>query len=146
MERRCRDIGKGQGSQEEIDWNKIYFKLQLYYPNEANFNHDNFAQCPINLVSEALDAIYEKQLSDANLIAAPIANHGILSLQALGVKKKPKSDWINPYPQLIEKHQNKGLVDNETVETFKQLAQSQQIPPFVFNEFYEIAKVIQSQF
>jgi hypothetical protein len=95
------------------------------------------------LIEQALDAIYKHQLQQYNYQSVAIANLGCYLLKVQGVKK-PETDWINPFPKIIEKHYAQANFDAEVAQTFMDLAKTGSVPRWVLQEFQNEINLIKS--
>lgn len=131
------------GKASDPDWGAIYYQLKLFFPCEQQFDHDHFAKCPLILIEKALDVIYKHQLQQFNYQSVAIANLGCLLLQTQGVKH-PETNWINPFPRLIEKNHAQANFDPEVAQIFIELAKTGNVPRWVFQEFPSEINLIKS--
>jgi len=107
--------------------------LQLYFPNDARFNADNFAYQPLVLIFQALRAIDKHLLENANQNAIPIAGLGVATLSSQGVKN-PKIEWFNPYSKMLQSFdESVTQIPDYVSDTFSQLSREGKVPSWATN-------------
>jgi hypothetical protein len=94
------------------------------------------------LIEEAIAYIFESQLNTLNFQSIAIANLGCVLLKAQGVKQ-PRSEWINPYPTMIERRKARESINSESAKVFVELSKIGAVPRWVLNEFSDIITAIQ---
>lgn len=125
---------EGQPSEEpaELDWARLFRRLQLGYPGDRWFSSENFGNCPLILIEQALEQLQERELQAASTAATPIALLGVYLLSAQGVKR-PKPEWINPFQRLLDKRQAKQVIPPEAAQTFLALTAENKVPGWVLS-------------
>jgi hypothetical protein len=83
----------------EIDWAALFWRLRLASPNEQRFIHENFGNCLLMVVEQALEALNEHELQAANRAALPIALLGLNLLATHGVEAR--IDSISPLGKIL---------------------------------------------
>lgn len=104
--------------------------MQILYPNESQFNENNFGFCPIIAILKALEIARNRDLEIANLRAVPLAEIGI-AMSAIGGAKNPQRDWFNPFGVAIKRQDLKKRIDKEVAEICWELFNSNQMPTWV---------------
>lgn len=60
----------------------------------------------------------------------PIAYHGVAMASANGAKH-PKTEWFNPFEQVIKKTRAEQLIDRKSARIFMALAREGKLPSWV---------------
>jgi len=106
--------------------------LRLNYPSDDRFNSDNFADQPLVIIEQALEAIGKREIELGNLIATPISRAMLYILSSKGVKRPERElNSINPYAQAIESEIAKKKYSKEFAQTFLKLLKDGKIPHWV---------------
>lgn len=76
------------------------------------YNSQNFANCPLQLIEDALRSIHDWELEKLNEDAMPLANLGVLVAAIAGAENPDRyRDSINPYGLLLKKRRAVELID-----------------------------------
>lgn len=106
--------------------------MRLNYPSDDRFNSDNFAEQPLTIIEQALEAVAQRELELGNLIATPISRAMIYVLAGKGVKNPEKElNSINPYGKEIQAEFAKKTYSQEFSRTFMELLKEGKIPHWV---------------
>ena len=82
------------------------------------------------VIEEALSAIEENNIEQANLLAIPIAKAGVAMLTTQGAKSA-QEDWFNPYQKILDIRKAKEYVSEDAARTFLELYKVNAIPNWV---------------
>lgn len=59
---------EGEGKQVEIDWEAVYWRLQLWYPGHPQFStEDAFLRCPLTTIEKACDIYMAQRRQELHL-------------------------------------------------------------------------------
>lgn len=106
--------------------------MRLNYPSDNRFNADNFADQPLIIIEQALEAIGKREIELGNLIATPISRAMLYILSSKGVKRPERElNSINPYAQAIESEIAKKKYSKEFTQVFLKLLKDGKIPQWL---------------
>lgn len=106
--------------------------MRLNYPSDERFSFHNFAEQPLTIIEQALEAIAQKELEFGNLIATPISRAMLYVLASKGVKNPERElKSINPYGSEIQAEFAKKTYSREFCQTFVELLKEGKIPHWV---------------
>lgn len=106
--------------------------MRLNYPGDSRFDELNFANQPLILIEQALEAIATRDMKLGSLIATPIARSMLYILSSKGVKHPEKEHYsIDPFAKAIESKQAKKLFTKQFADTFAELLKEGKVPNWV---------------
>jgi hypothetical protein len=114
----------------ELDWGLLFRRLQLAYPNDPDFTRENFGNCPIARLEQALESLNQVELERNYREARAIAHLGIYLLSAKGAKDM-RTEMFNPFEQILIQRQAKKDIDRAAARLFLELVAESKVPGWV---------------